>query len=250
LKARILNYNINNTDSLLFFGDELNDRHDFYVSTNTSSRKVDVLIFMDSRGISSCFEGSISEKIIQEIEEANSYILVARPLEITTWMSLYNFVKLNNIKTRKIITNMGFVDFTPKKMSIIKKSIDQYNCFFSHELAKVEFLEQFLTEDNKLLNLYIQTYPENFKSEIVNYFEKIHFLIINTPLLQNGFKSSRARPSSFFKSILISNLFNKSLELDAVVFDFKDFTINETYDGVHYTSKGNDVIFSSLKKFL
>ncbi len=250
MKARILEYTLNSSDTILFFGDELNDRHDFYVSSNTLSREIDVLIFLDSRGISSCFEDSIIDKIIEEIRDTNSYLLVARPLEITTWMTLYNFMRLNNIKPHKIITNMGFVDFTPKKITIVEKSIDQYNCYFSQEQAEVEFLEEFLTEDNKSLDLYIQTYPKSFINEIEIYFKGIPFLIINTPLLQDGYRSPRSRPPSFFKSIVKSNLFNRSLKLDALIFDFENFTINESYDGVHYTLKGNDVIFSSIKSSL
>lgn len=248
--AKLLEYNVRDLGRMIFFGNELNDRPDFYVSTNTDSFDIDLLIFFDSRGISACFDGSVVDRIIRKVEKTNRYLLIARPLEITTWMTLYNFTRLNNIKPGKVITNMGFVDFTPKKMSIVEKSTIQYDCYFKKDQAEIIFLEEYQSQNDELLDLYMKQYPDSFKMELELYFKGVPFLLLNTPLLSSGYQFERPRPVSFFTSVENGNSFNRGLKLDTTVFDFTDFTKTETYDGVHYTRLGNELIFSSIESYL
>jgi hypothetical protein len=250
ITAKLFEYNVRDLGRMIFFGNELNDRPDFYVSSNTDSFDIDLLIFFDSRGISGCFDGSVVDRIIRKVEKTNRYLLIARPLEITTWMTLYNFTRLNNIKPGKVITNMGFVDFTPKKMSIVEKSTIQYDCYFHKDQAEIIFLEEYRSQNDESLDLYMQQYPDSFKRELELYFKGIPFLILNTPLLRSGYQFERPRPVSFFTSVENGNSFNRELNLDATVFDFADFTETQTYDGVHYTQDGNELIFSSIESYL
>jgi hypothetical protein len=80
-------YNLTANEQLLFFGDELNFRHDFKIIGNRTGKHIDTLLFFDSRGISKQFENSLVDRIIHALPEAESFLLVARPLEITTWMT-------------------------------------------------------------------------------------------------------------------------------------------------------------------
>jgi hypothetical protein len=128
----ILKYNISEFDNLIFYGEGINHRHDFFIRANCSLRDVNTLFFFDSRGISKDYEHSLIKKIVDEMHFFN-YLIIGRPLEITICMTLYNFIQMNNLRPKQIITNMGFVDFTPKKESIIKQSTDQYTPFFSSE---------------------------------------------------------------------------------------------------------------------
>lgn len=236
---------------LQFYGDQLNSRPDFLIKTNCSPDKVEVLIFFDSRGISSDYNGSVAERIVQKLENKKErYLLVSRPLEITTWMTLYNFVRLNNIKPIKIITNMGFVDFTPKKIEVIEKSTIQYNCFFSNAEADVHFVERYPGLNGQDLELFMQHYPETFKDSLVTLFENTTLLVFNTPILASNYYYERARPASFFQGVKEGNEFNDTLRGNVNVFNFKEFSNDETYDAVHYTSKGMKQLYSSIEPFL
>jgi hypothetical protein len=248
--SKLLKYTLNKDESLLFYGNELNDRHDFKIICNGSIRQIDTLLFFDSRGVSYQFDNSLADQIISNLPENCTFLLVSRPLEITTWMTLYNFIQLNKIIPRKIITNMGFVDFTPKKMSVIEKSISQYSLFFSKNDASIVFLEKYQTQNEGVLDLFQQIYPKKFIFALEGMLKSCKTLILNTPLLVPGFHFERIRPTSFFDSILKTNQFNHSLKLPSIVIDFQSLDNNKSYDGVHYTSIGNILIFSQIKQYL
>lgn len=243
-------YKLINDEPILFFGDELNDRHDFMVIKKGVGKNVDTLLFFDSRGISKQFENSLVDQIIKALPESQSFLLVARPLEITTWMTLFNFIKLNKLKFHRIITNMGFVDFTPKKKSIIEISLDQYDLYFSKNQATVSFLEKYNTINEGEVDLFQQSYPSHFKTALEEILNSVNTIILNTPELIPGFKCARNRPSSFYSAILKTNIYNSSFNINGNVIDFEPFDVLQTYDGVHYTDKGNDYIFKRLKAYL
>jgi hypothetical protein len=246
----LLKYYINSEEILLFYGNELNFKHDFRISNNGFIKDVDTLIFFDSRGVSRQFDNSLVDQVIRNLPEGCIYLLVSRPLEITTWMTLYNFIRLNEIKPKRIITNMGFVDFTPKKMSIIEKSVCQYDLFFDKRDAEIKFLEKYMTQNEGELSLYQQMYPEKFNSSLMDLLSSCNSIILNTPLLVSDYIFERSRPTSFFEAVKKSNQFNCLLQMPKIVIDFKEFDNAETYDGVHYTEKGNKLIFSYIQKYL
>jgi hypothetical protein len=246
----LIKYYINKQETLLFYGNELNSKHDFKISSNGFIKNIDTLIFFDSRGVSRQFDNSLVDQIIQNLPKGHIYLLVSRPLEITTWMTLYNFIRLNKIRPKRIITNMGFVDFTPKKMSIIDKSVCQYDLYFEKRDAEIKFLEKYMTQNEGELSLYQQTYPEKFNSSLTDLMSSCNTIIINTPLLVSDYIFERDRPISFFEAVVKSNQFNCLLQMPKVVIDFEELGNSETYDGVHYTEKGNRLIFSYIQKYL
>jgi hypothetical protein len=248
--CKLLRYEINSAETLLFYGNELNTRHDFQIMTNGSLKNVDTLLFFDSRGVSREFDDSIVDLIIRKISSNRVFLLVSRPLEITTWMTLFNFLQLNEIAPKTIITNMGFVDFTPKKMSIIEKSICQYDYFFSKNDAEITFLEKYKSQNEGELSLFQQAYPSKFISLLQKLLSSSHNIILNTPSLISEYFFERKRPKSFFEAVLKSNEFNRSLQNQNIVLEFHDFDNSETYDGVHYTEKGNRRIFSQIQVHL
>jgi hypothetical protein len=250
LTASILNYELSAYGSLAFYGDKLNDKSDFFISANCEPVSADLLVFFDSRGISANFRGSIVEKVINKVSPSEKYLMVSRPLEITTWMTLFNFVKLNNLCPKKILTNMGFVDFTPKKILVIEKSTIQYNCFFNEAISKVNFVEKYPATDGSEIDLYMQAYPDVFSDELASFFAGTEFLILNTPILREGYTFERPRPLSFFYGVKQGNVFNEKLELTSHIFNFDQFSAKETYDGVHYTASGNDLIFNTIEPYL
>ncbi|MCG9900343.1 MAG: hypothetical protein MH132_10110 [Hydrotalea sp.] len=248
--CKLLEHNLNEKEILLFYGNQLNERHDFRIACNGSVREVDTLLFFDSRGISKQFDNSLVDQIIKNLPSSHTFLLVSRPLEITTWMTLYNFILINKIIPKRIITNMGFVDFTPKKMSIIEKSTCQYDLFFSKDEASVIFLEKYLTKSDGVIGLFQQAYPQKFYFALHNLLNSFNTLILNTPLLVPDFLFERDRPSSFFDSLLLTNNFNHSLKINGKVVDFNAFDNSKSYDGVHYTDKGNTHILECIKRYL
>ena len=212
-------------------------------------RDINTLFFFDSRGISKDYEHSLIRKIVDEMNSLN-YLIIGRPLEITTWMTLYNFIQMNNLHPKQIVTNMGFVDFTPKKESIIKQSTDQYIPFFINDEKKVDFVEKYKSSNEGIIDLYTQEYPRSFVSELNSLLQNFNVIVINTPKLIEGYKFKRKRPTAFFQGIDKSNAFNSALGSKIKVLNFSQFTQTETYDGVHYTESGNMIIFSKLRPYL
>jgi len=96
----------------------------------------------------------------------------------------------------------------------------------------------------------MQTYAAHFSNALCSLLTNTKVIILNTPKLKEGFVCERERPSSFFIGVEKTNVYNQALPLDAIVLNYLDFTTEETYDGVHYTQKGNDLVFQKLVKYL
>lgn len=245
-----LSFYIDKKQRIVFYGDELNTKDDFIISSKLYNKKLDFLLFFDSRGICKDYKTSLSQKIIKYLPENKSYLLISRPLEITTWMTLYNFILLNEIIPKKIITNMGFVDFTPKKSTIIEKSIMQYDLFFSKADAEVNLLEEFFDDNRSQLTLYQQNYPKKFVKSLEELLRGSEIIILNTPLLKKDYNFKRKRPVSFFDAVKKSNHFNHKLKIKKTVIDYERFDNGLCYDGVHFTNEGNERLFLSIKEYL
>ena len=130
---------------LMVIGERLHHGHDFVVRSNAKNGVIDYLIFLDSRGISREFEHSLADKLISRIAElGKTYVLVCRPLELTIWATLIGFLNINQLNPAKIITNMGFVDFTPKKQSILLDAVDQVESVVGKGVADILFVEDYV----------------------------------------------------------------------------------------------------------
>lgn len=134
-----------NLGQLKVIGDRLHDGHDFVVQSTAQNEIFDYLIFLDSRGISREFKNSLADKLITRITSiGKSYLLVCRPIELTIWASLVGFLTINRLNPAKIITNMGFVDFTPKKQSILQDAVRQVESAVGKGLATACFVEDYV----------------------------------------------------------------------------------------------------------
>ena len=90
------------------------------LTSNDFLNKFDFLIFVDSRGLSinnNSYSYTYFRNLIEFLEENNiSFLAISRPKNLTTFATLCNFLKLNeNLHFKKLITNLCFVDCTPKK---------------------------------------------------------------------------------------------------------------------------------------
>lgn len=234
---------------LFFYGDKLNKNKDFLVKSHGNKDNYNFLIFLDSRGCSFFTKKNLNNFFIKILKKKN-YLIISRPLQMTTWSSLVNFIYLNkHIKFQYLITNMGFNDFTPKKKPLLKNVKNQIN-FLLKKNFKIVFLERFQKSYNKFIDLYSIRYTYHFFNYLKKYLPLKKLILINTPPLKKKiiFKQ-RKRPDTFFLMIKQTINFNKKIPCLKTI-NFKNFSNKETYDGVHYTNIGNSKIFNLLKKKL
>lgn len=235
---------------LKVIGDRLHVGHDFVAQANTANEVFDYLVFLDSRGISREFDNSLADKLISKITSmGKTYLLVCRPLELTIWATLIGFLAINRLNPAKIITNMGFVDFTPKKQSILKDAVLQVDSAVGHGVAASFFVEDFVSSGGELMSLYSMQYAKDYRLAIETIAAKHPMVIINTPLTHRGIAIERKRPPAFFPAQAESNEFNWSIYGTQVI-DLPDFDESLTYDAVHYTRRGNEVIFDVIRNHI
>ncbi len=245
----VLEFPCTNIGQLRIYGKRLNTGLDFLIKCNAKDNKIDKLVFLDSRGVGREFNGSLAEKIITRIDLNSSYIMVCRPLELTTWATLSNFMALNSIKPQKIITNMGFVDFTPKKVALLEDAIKQTDYIIGKKVARPIFAGNYVSSNGEAIDLYSMIYSEKYKKSIQNIVRNIPTVIINTPTVGTDMNIKRKRPEAFFTALARTAAFNQSIE-GAHLVNLPLFDETLTYDAVHYTTLGNEVIFNVIKKYL
>jgi len=235
---------------LFFIGKELYKGSDSLVLSNCSNHSPDVLLFFDSRGISTKYKGSLVNRIIDHyVQLKKTYLLIVRPLELTTWATFANFMVINNIVPGKIITNMGFVDFTPKKKSVLQDALQQAEYYAGKDCSVFEFKCNYKLSSGMVEPLYGMNYRRCFVKEIEKLLFNHEIIVVNTPLVRRDINIERSRPNSFFEGLLFSNEFNNGIGIGQVV-DLPLFDEKFTYDAVHYTNDGNAKIFKIVKKIL
>ena len=217
--------------------------------------RYDYLVVIDSRGLVNnlnLFEYSYILLLKKEFDKLNfKYLIISRPKNLTVFATVYNFLKLKqNLKFKILITNLGFVDCTPKKKDNINDILEQIKQFSNEENEIIGYDNYQLSNGNQELLESIK-YSKKYLQELTQYFnenfEKCYF--INTPIVSENFSMERQRPKSFFKQLYETNdLINNIVSLnDAnILVDIKD--LNYTYDGVHYTKEGHSIIFDKIKE--
>jgi len=235
--------------NLYFYDESFNKNNDFMISTNTKNKNYHVLIFLDSRGFSLKSKKNLITFFKKKFKK-EKYLIISRPLEMTTWASLINFLKLNQRITYKyLITNMGFNYFTPKKKKLALNVLKQANLFLDKK-AKIEYLEKYFDKKNIKINLYNVNYGKNFVNNLNYQLPNEKLILINTPPLEKKITfTTRARPNSFFKMNTASIKFNKKIKALSTI-NFLNFGNKDTYDGVHYTYFGYTKVFKAINKLI
>jgi len=247
---RLIEFACPGLGSLQLVGERLHEGYDFVVRSNAEHPKIDYLLFLDSRGISRGFEYSLADKLINKILQLEkTYLLICRPLKLTVWATLVGFMALNRLNPGKIITNMGFVDFTPKKKSILEDVVQQVNKVVGEAVASAYFVERYCSSGCEEIPLYAMRYEDAYRCAIEALAERCTLVVLNTPLVHPGIALQRKRPISFFPALVESNAFNHSIT-GAKVTDLPIFDRAQTYDAVYFTRAGNDLIFERLQDYL
>lgn len=247
---KIIDFNIPLFGQLRLICTELHRGHDCVFKSNTKNSNLDFLVFFDSRGISLQYENSLADRVVSHLEILGStYLLICRPVNLTTWASLINFMHVNKINPTKILTNVGFVDFTPKKFSIVSEAIEQVEFVIGKGVAISEFAERYMSSSDAEIDLYFMNYSNEYKTSIETITSNIPTIIINSPYISDNYNSKRPRPKSFYSGLVMTNEFNRSIHSDKLL-DIPDFDSSLTYDAVHWTELGSELIFEKVKGYL
>ena len=233
-----------------------NDNSDFYISSNMglNLKKYDLLLFTDSKGINLYDDISWTRSIIEHLKEKYSILFISRPKEMTVFFTLINFLKLNNIKFKYLITNIGFVDTTPKKKEFINDIVGQ-NPFINKVLNK-RYLCDYILSSGQIAELYSLNY-QNVIEDIATYlserFEKI--FLLGTFVFTPEIKIKRKRPLEFYSQLEEANRLIKSIAKNDDNFVFVDvnkkLSDNQeklSYDAVHFTEVGHNKVYNMLKE--
>lgn len=227
------------------------ENHVFFSDNNLES--FDDLLFFDSRGLTineDSWEESYAWQLKKTLEgKERSYCFVSRPKNLTVFASLYNFLIMNqHITFKRVITNLGFVDTTPKKKDNIRDISLQLGNEGADSLLREHELYGLNDGSYEMLHSleYSQKYLKSLCSYLENRFDCLTF--ITTPEVSRDISIERKRPSSFFSQLrTANNLIRQMAELIGGKCSCVDISgVQESYDGVHYTKKGHNQIYKKL----
>lgn len=218
--------------------------------------EVDYLLFFDSRGLTTeNNDMSLAhlELLVENLVKNNkSVVALSRPKNLTIFSTLINFLQLHPmLKFKYLVTNVGFVDCTPKKQEFIEDILLQLG------EAKIDnnivFLEAYLLANGELANLY----SIDYSSDVLNYmstvlaesFEKVYFL--STPEVDMTYNLKRSRPTSFYARLKSSNELVRSIAQNiknSHIIDIASLGKDKmvSYDSVHYTTYGHQLIYQKI----
>ncbi|MBE0497298.1 MAG: hypothetical protein IBX45_12840 [Campylobacterales bacterium] len=218
--------------------------------------KFDYLLFFDSRGLSTEDDDRSSSHLYllaeNLVKNHKSVLALSRPKNLTIFATLINFLKLNHkLRFKYLVTNMGFVDCTPKKKEFIEDILIQREK--ENNRDSIVFLEKYLLANKKFENLYTVDYSfeelEYIAEMLDKSFEKIYFL--NTPEIAATQILERSRPKSFYERLKTSNqlIFNIAKNMKkSYIIDIASLEGDGklSYDAVHYTSYGHQLIYKTI----
>lgn len=218
---------------------------------------VDFLLFFDSRG--SRIQGEIddSESIYSKwksyLDAHNfSYVMTSRPFGSTTFFSLINFVKASGINYKSLITNVGFVDLTPKKKDVIDDIILQAKSAIPKIDAELIELEEITLSSGSIEMLYSLRW-ETYVTMIAHFIETTfeNSLFIETPVFGSEIQFERKRPESFFSQLHESQSFIRNIAKNishSKVVALPEFEAKQFMDdGVHYIKDGHRYIWNCIR---
>lgn len=218
--------------------------------------EIEYLLFVDSRGLvnnHNTIEYSFIYLLKKELDlKKISYLIMSRPKNLTIFSTISNFIKLNpNLNFKYLITNLGLVDCTPKKQDNIEDILLQLKQFSNIDYSIVEH-EKYLLSNGQIESLRSIEYTKEYLIELNTFlnkkFEQCYFL--NTPIVLDNIEMDRERPKSFFTQLNKTNKLVDSIvglnKQKNILIDIQD--LNATYDGVHYTEEGHQLVFNRLKE--
>jgi len=228
---------------------KLNGKKDFKILSSSSEigKEYDVLIFNDSKGVSLQNVKSWPEMLIEYFKEKGiSSLFISRPRELTVFFTLINFIKLNGVQFKYLITNVGFVETTPKKEEFIDDIISQ--CPILNTNLRKYPLCDYPLNTGKIATLYSIDY-ESVISLIANSlhanFKQTH--LIGAYEFTSGIKIQRNRPKEFYNQLKMANKLMRTVCGLSDNIEFVDVNCqipqnqeDLSYDAMHFTQEGHN----------
>jgi len=209
------------------------------------------LIFLDSRGLER--DCSLDKTWLYKLcasfdEQQASYLVISRPKNITVFATLVNFINLNDIQFKHLLTNVGFVDSTPKKDIFISDIETQINNHFNHKQERYIF-PQYLNSEEELINLYSLIYSDNYISWIATFLNSsfIERYFITTPVIDSSLIFERQRPDCFYGQLKVANTIIKKVctQSSSTLLDVSALSLS-TFDGVHFNGCAHEMLGDNL----
>ncbi len=238
---------------LFGIGEKSTSRENVIFKSYLTDNNIDHLLFFDSRSLTineSEFDDTYLMLTLKYLKENNmSYLAISRPKNLTVFATLYNFLKLNTtLKFKNLVTNLGFVDCTPKKqenLDDINSQIIQFSINDSELKVHDRYMLSSGIEETLGSYKYSIRYLKDFASFLDGLFDKIYF--INTPIVDINLEMGRKRPTSFFRQLMETN----AMLADIADFSGKSISIDvssavSTYDGVHFDKNGHRMVYEKI----
>ena len=253
-------YEMSKSNQLDFGPGMGNNGKDFRVLTSTAdiTQSYDVLVFTDSKGSSISEQGEqcwTDMLISQLIEKGMSCLFVSRPKELTTFFTLINFLNNNLLSFRYLITNVGFVDFTPKKEEFMTDILSQAPSENIRSGLSYQVLSSYQLSSGEDASLYTFEYGDIEKviaEELTKRFE--YTLLVGTMEFSPAIAIQRKRPPEFFTQLNKTNEFifkiaqasHKLHFVQPLKYPFSNNGDNMSYDAVHFTPSGHTAMYQIL----
>jgi hypothetical protein len=233
-----------NQDISLGSGSASSSPENFVIHSGVSSN-FDYLVFLDSRGATINKSGiSTTVELLKDYFESKqlSYLIISKPFYLTVIPTLLSFCEsVTAIATfGNIITNVGFVDTTPKKKDTLldlKSQLDYLNIDYVYQ-----YLCNYILSNGDNEELGTMSITETGILDISNRLSRIdsNFFFINSPIVKYNTPFERNRPKCFFPQIIRSNdlVERIAVQTNSCLVDVSSIGI-DTYDGVHYTDTGH-----------
>lgn len=224
-----------------------NGEHIRFGSSNPRlNSNYDFLLFTDSRGSAVPDQQTLSwtELLTRNFSKNDwSYLYVCRPKEMTIFFTLINFLSRNDLHFKYLLTNVGFVDFTPKKKIFVEDILDQ--CPFQ-ECSADPFipLGEYPLSSGSVETLYTFNY-QGLEPQIARILSSrfLEVWLIGTIEFSEKIRIERHRPKEFFSQLKKTNAFllNLAHRADNIHYfqPFETMPVDESalsYDAVHFTA--------------
>lgn len=241
---------LENDEIFLGYGELSNSPENLVIKSKTSEY-YDYLIFMDSRGAKVEKNSTSFIDLLRIYFEKMefSYLIVSRPLNLTIVASLLSFFDNTIIKFGRVVTNVGFVDTTPKKKNTlldIKSQLDGLGLGIEYKYQNLGYFNLASGINEELGTFSISENSINaLAKKLKNINSKLYFL--NTPEVLSNKGFTRCRPESFYSQIYKSNELVKKIsdEAGGHLIDISKVGI-DTFDGVHFTDIGHKACYKIL----
>lgn len=236
---------------------EPNHNQDYIFKTNAVSiEDVEYLLIFDSRasnirGIKPGFGEMLASAL--KVKQ-KKYLLLCRPWNLTVLFSVIGLLQKNKFQKPTLITNVGFVDCTPKKHEIINDMLAQADvCRAPFNLPLIELEEYVLSNGEKqmLYSLDYSSLIDWYTEQLAVALKKIFWLKSFT--IEPDVTFERLRPKAFFAQLHEANNLINTIACkvpDVMQIEMKHLSRHNahevTYDGVHLTDRGHGFVFQQF----